>query len=108
MSLPELPQRERLAVASLSGAVSRMTRGDVRDLSRPAKLQRIRQISTDPLVLGHVLGPYLAPEHPEYAGADAEAAELLREAGADEEHAEQVAQWQRERRERRAQGGFQL
>lgn len=108
MSLPELPQRERLAVASLSGAVSRMTRGDQRDLSRPAKLLRIRTLTTDPLVLGHVLGAHLKPEHPEYAGADAEAVELLRESGADEATAELVARWQVDRRERRDEGGFQL
>lgn len=87
----QLSRAQRLDVAALSGGVSRMTRGDQRTLSRAEKLLRIRAYSTDPLVLGHVLGPLLVPEQPEYADADAEGAELLRESGADEEYAAAVA-----------------
>lgn len=76
MRASDLTQQQRLAVAAVSGGISRMTRG----------------YSTDPVVLGQVLGPLLAPEHPEYAGADLEAAELLRESGADEAYAALVAE----------------
>lgn len=69
-----------------------MTRGDLHTLARAEKLLRIRGYSTDPLVLGQVLGPLLAPEWPEYADADVEGAELLRESGANEEYAQTVAE----------------
>lgn len=58
------------------------------------KLARIAAITADPQILGHVMGPLLAPEHPEYA----EGIELLRAAGADEAEAQRNAAWQRERR----------
>jgi len=90
--VPDLSSRQRIAVARLSGAVSRMTGGGLRDLDRRLKLARIRAISTDPLVLGEVMGPLLAPEYPDYAAADAEAIGLLRECGADEARAEVVAE----------------
>lgn len=81
-----------------------MTRGADAGLPRAVKLATIRAISVDPLVLGHVVGMRLEPEHPEYAAADGEAVSLLRELGADEDHAQQVALWQRERRERERHG----
>lgn len=105
MRASDLSTVQRLAVAALSGGVSRMTRGDLRDLSRPEKLLRIRAYSTDPLVLGQVLGPLLVPEWPEYAAADAEGAELLRESGADEAYAQAVAEELRERNWGRGAGG---
>lgn len=74
-----------------------MTRGDLRTLGRAEKLLKIRGYSTDPIVLGQVLGPLLVPEYPEYAEADAEGADLLRESGADEAYALAVAEELRER-----------
>lgn len=100
--MPEagLPARQRIPAAKLSGEVLRLTRGDdeSRRLSRDEKVARLRAITDDPQVLGHVMGGLLAPEHPEYAAEDAEAVELLRMAGADEDVAERVAAWLRERR----------
>lgn len=107
MPSPDLPKGKRLESAGLSGAVSRLTRGADRHLTRAEKLLVIRQISTDAQVLGYVLGGVLAGEHPEYAAEDAEAAGLLREVGADEGEAERRAAWIREKRARRH-GGFQL
>jgi len=104
-----VPRHLRLPTASLTGTVSRLTRGDLRDLDRAAKLDIIRQVTTEPLALGTVLGELIAPEHPEYAAADAEGAGLLRELGPDEDQAERVAEWLRWSRERRARaGGFRL
>lgn len=97
------PPRLRMAVAQASGAVARLTIGPDKNLTERAKLAELRAISTDPAVFGHVLGPYLA-EEPPTRGARL-AAELLRLVGADEQVAEENAQWQRERLARMGAGG---
>jgi Na+-transporting methylmalonyl-CoA/oxaloacetate decarboxylase gamma subunit len=95
-----------IAAAQLSGAVSRLTRGDQQGLTRSEKLAVIAEITTVPAVLGKVMGPLLTPEHPEFGPADAEAVELLRAAGADEQVAAATAAAIEERRERRLLGRY--
>jgi hypothetical protein len=97
---PDLPERQGIPVAELSGEVLRSTRGDseIRNLPQDEKVARLLAISRDPAALGYVLGGLLAPEHPEYAAEDAEAVGLLRAAGADEDVAQRVAARLRERR----------
>jgi hypothetical protein len=98
--LPELSRKQRLEVAQVSGTVERMlvTAGPIHVDDAVAE---VRAVSRDPLVLGQVLGAYVVRTETEPRFAVV--AELLREAGADEERAEQVAAWQRWRHGRDAQ-----
>jgi hypothetical protein len=95
-----LSRKQRLEVAQVSGTVERMmaTAGPIRE---HAAVAIVHAVSRDPLVLGQVLGAYAVrvETEPRFAAV----VELLREAGADEIRAEQVAAWQRWRHERNAQ-----
>jgi hypothetical protein len=55
---------------------------------------RLHEITTDPVVLGHVLGTYLA--YAERSAMYQPAVGLLRAAGVDEEQAELKAAWLRQ------------
>lgn len=66
----------------------------------------VHAITEDPQVIGDVLGCYLA--RADIYPAFGEAVDVLREAGADEVLAAEVAAWQRWQRQRAALGGFQL
>ncbi|MEU8821791.1 hypothetical protein [Actinoplanes sp. NPDC048796] len=93
----------RMAVAEVSGHVVRLAYGNLSGMPFPRKIESLWQISQDPAVFGHVLGPYLAEDPPTAGGAAV--AELLRAAGADETVAAANAEWQRGRRERERRGG---
>lgn len=93
---PDLPAgRPRLLVAEVSGEVQRLVFGDLRGLPLEQAIGRLREITEDRVVLGHVLGGYLAQA--ERSEAFLSAVEMLRAAGADEQTAEVKAEWVRER-----------
>jgi hypothetical protein len=98
MRRPELHPRLRLTVAETAGAVSRLA---LTDAPLADRLVELREITTDPRVLGDVLGCWLGGEPRQ--GND-EAVTLLRAAGADEQVAAAVAEWQRWRIADRGQG----
>lgn len=78
-----LTGQQRMEVAKATGAAGRYGIGRDRDRPRERALAELREITTDPVVLGHVLAGYLhrvETESPGYAGV----VELLRAAGADE------------------------
>lgn len=106
MDRPTLTSRQRLEVARLSGLMSRLTRGRLRGLDDDVRQDLLAEVSTDPAVLGVVLGALLVPEQPEWVEADADGAALVRASGADEQVAEAEAAWQRERHERRSNAGW--
>lgn len=105
MRFPDLPTgTDPLAPARLQGTVSRLAAGSDRDVPQDQAVAELRTITTDPRVLGHVLGGYVVRQERSESGTWARAVRLLRAAGADEAAAATVAVWQRERRER--QGGL--
>lgn len=107
MRYPDLPHAKRLDAARVAGTVSRLAMGRDSDWSLEEKLADLWDITDDPQIFGHVLGPYLAPDEPNTGERAAIA--LLRAAGADEAEAERNAAWQRHERDRQAQGpGFRL
>lgn len=106
MRYPDLPHEKRISAARLAGAAVALAYGRNRDLPLEVKLARIWQITRDPQIIGHCLGPHLAEPKP--AAGDRAVIELLRAAGADEAAAELNAAWQRWRHDQRAQGGFML
>jgi hypothetical protein len=88
-------RRQRLKVAEVTGEVERLRTGP----DRPDRVEwaaaALRQVTTDAVVLGHVMGSYVA-----YAEHDLmyqPAVDMLRAAGADEEQARLKAAWLRER-----------
>jgi hypothetical protein len=85
-----LSQRDRIALARLAGASARYGWGPDRDVPRETALAKLRDITTDPVVLGMAAGACLVDPD----GYKWPAVELLREAGADmtvaAEHAEDV------------------
>jgi hypothetical protein len=95
-----LSKKQRLEVAEVSGTVERMsaTAGPIHVDDAVAV---VHAGSRDPLVLGQVLGAYVARAETEHRFAVV--VELLREAGANEIRAQQVATWQRWRHERNTQ-----
>lgn len=99
MRRPEVPDHLRIARAELAGAVSRLA---LSGLPLEEQLAEVRGITRDPHVLGDVLGCQLGAEHP--TASTAAAIELLRAAGADEDMAAAVAEWQRWRVATRGQG----
>lgn len=102
---PDLPSSgDRLAAARVTGSVERLGIGKDKDVAEDQAVAELRAITTDPHVLGHVLGGYVVRQERSESGAWARAVRLLRAAGADEDTAATVAVWQRERRER--QGGL--
>lgn len=96
-----------MAVARISGAVERLTIGSAKGAPPELAVAELREISTDPAVLGDVLGAILHRVESEHSYLVA-AAELLRAAGADEQAAISKLGWLRERDARRAGGGFTL
>jgi hypothetical protein len=97
---------DRMAVAMISGSASRLSIGRDKDVPRDQALAELHEISTDPAVLGHVLGGVLhriETEHPYHLAT----AELLRAAGADEDVAAATLAWLLER-DNRYEGGFRL
>lgn len=83
MREPELSDRQRMQVAEATGTASRYGIGRDRHRPREQALAELRKITTDRVVLGHVLAGYLyrvETESPGYGPV----VELLREAGADE------------------------
>jgi ribosomal protein S18 acetylase RimI-like enzyme len=102
MASADLPKEKRLIAAQVAGAVTRLAWGKDADQPIEDKLGELWELTRDPEVFGHVLGPYLA-EEPQSRGAFG-AAVLLTVAGADRATAEANAAWQRERRQRE-QGG---
>lgn len=98
-----MPRGDGIIAAKLAGTISRLSTSDV---PFEEQLAEVLATTRDPRILGRQLGNRLAEEYP--SGATAVAIEVLRAAGADEVEAERMAQWQRERRRRRAEGGFTL
>ncbi|WP_157408556.1 hypothetical protein [Actinoplanes sp. N902-109] len=97
MSYPDLPtDHDRLAAARLTGTVERLIGRD-RDVAPTEAIEELREATTDPVVLGHVLGSYLVTVAPDLEPMRARAVALLRAAGADEATAATMAEWQSER-----------
>lgn len=111
MKYPELSSAaQRMQAAQLTGAVRRLSYGRGRDVPLEQALAELAGITTDPIVLGDVLGVCLV--YAESDGADAadygRAVRMLRAAGADEQTATAKAVWLRWRFARNAQGGLSL
>jgi hypothetical protein len=98
-----MPRGDGIIAAKLAGTISRLSPSDV---PFEEQLAEVLATTRDPRILGRQLGNQLAAEYPNKATAAA--IELLRAAGADEAEAERMAEWQRERQRRRAEGGFTL
>lgn len=94
---PDLPTAaDRLSAASATGTVERLAVGRDVDVPEDQAVAELTAITTDPRVLGHVLGAYLA--RAELGVGDwSRAVRLLRAAGADEATAAVMVEWQRER-----------
>lgn len=103
MRTPDLPNAKRITAAKLAGTISRLNGGGT---PFEEQLAEVLTLTRDPEILGHEMGCRLGMQHP--TPADAAAVELLRAAGADEEVAERMAEWQRWKWERRGEGGFTL
>jgi hypothetical protein len=100
---PDLPSGKRITAAKLAGTISRL---GLSPAPLEQRLAEVLAVTTDPQILGRELGNRLGADYP--SAADARAVEVLRAAGADEAEAEQVAEWHRWKRRRRAEGGFTL
>lgn len=99
MRYPELSPRQRIAAAQLSGTVERLVaEGGQWTMSQIVAV--VHEVSSDPLVLGTALGAYVVrkEELPHFGPI----LQVLREAGADEQRAAEVAAWQRWRIEQTA------
>lgn len=81
-----LTDGQRMQVAKAAGAAARYGIGLDRDRPRDEALAELREISTDSVVLGHVLAGFLYRVEMESAGYEP-VVELLRAAGADEDAA---------------------
>jgi hypothetical protein len=92
---PDLNAEQQAAVARLRVAAAEWVFGDRRNGSRTEAVAALREISTDPAVLGVVLGRALA--HVELDGMRVyrRLAELYRAAGADEQVAADHLGWQK-------------
>jgi hypothetical protein len=101
MRYPRRSPAERLLIAQLSGAVENLIVGVGKRVYAEPAVAQLHEISADPLLLGDVLGTYLAhlEENEFYDGA----VQLLRLAGADEQAAADMLEWQHERRHRERQ-----
>lgn len=71
-------------VAYLTGVADRYAIGADRDRPRDEAIAALHEITRDPVVLGHAMGGFLHRAATESGGWTA-AAELLRQAGADED-----------------------
>lgn len=95
-----------MAIAHVSGAIERLGFGDYKDLPQADKIASLHTISRDPIVLGSVLGDCLV--NVEDASLYQACIDLLRAAGADENTAQEKAQWRRERAQQFSQGNLVL
>lgn len=88
-----LSRRDRIALAQLSGTAARHGYGRAKNRPREEGLAELREISTDPVLLGIAAGAELVDPH----GYKGPAVDLLREAGADmtiaDEHATDLREW---------------
>jgi hypothetical protein len=98
---PKRTSAERLRIAELSGMVENLVVGADKWVYAEPAVAQLHAITTDRVLLGDVLGVYLArlEESAYYDGA----VELLRAAGADEQVAAEMLEWQHERRRREQQ-----
>ncbi|WP_330438829.1 hypothetical protein OHB44_28060 [Micromonospora sp. NBC_00821] len=94
--VPSLPATDRLTLAGLSGVAGRYGTGSDRDAPRDQAVAAVRQVSTDPRLLGIQAGVALADPK----GISGPTVELLQAAGADMEVAAQHAAEVRARHER--------
>ncbi len=95
MRHPALPDaRRRVQAAEVTGEMQRLCFGNDRVDRLEWAVARIHEITTDPLVLGHVLGTFLA--YADRSDVYLPAVEMLRAAGADEGQAELKAAWLRQ------------
>lgn len=85
--VPSLPQRQRIVLAELSGVAGRYGTGTDRDVPRDQAAAAVREVTTDPELLGIQAGVAMADPH----GISGPTVELLRAAGADMELAAQHA-----------------
>lgn len=99
-----LSRDQRLELAKVSGTVQRVTIGVHRDLPRAEKIAALNEITTDPVVLGFVLGQARASVELEGYVRFGEIVEVLTEAGADEQVADAVLTAARAEFERRGRG----
>lgn len=87
----QLRDRDRLALARVSGTAARYGYGNRKDAPRAEAVEALRAITTDPVVLGIAAASELYDPH---GYGRRPAADLLREAGADwvvaEEHAAEM------------------
>lgn len=100
MRYPELTPDQRMRVANLAGHLKRVSFGNLKHLPPEQKIADLREISTDPIVLGHQLGDCLA-NIDEIGPSYQACVDLLRAAGADEREAERKLEWRRWNRRRR-------
>jgi hypothetical protein len=95
MRHPALPDsRQRLKAAQVYGEVERLTFGPGGPPPVDWCVARLHEITTDPVVLGHILGSYLA--YADRSDRYQPAIDMLRAAGADEAQAERKAAWLRQ------------
>ncbi|MCX5066889.1 hypothetical protein OOJ91_13640 [Micromonospora lupini] len=79
--VPSLPAADRLVLAGLSGVAGRYGTGSDRDTPRDQAIAAVREVSTDPRLLGIQAGVALADPQ----GISGPTVELLQAAGADME-----------------------
>ncbi|MCT2279315.1 hypothetical protein [Micromonospora chalcea] len=88
--VPSLARRERLLLAELSGVAARFGIGSHREHPREAAVRAVREVTTDPVLLGIQAGVAMADPQ----GISEPVVELLASAGADmqvaAEHAAEV------------------
>lgn len=85
--------RQRLQAAHLSGECERLAVGDRKDLPDTEALRIIAEVTSDPEVIGYVLGSYR--HRTAELGAYRRAVDLLEQAGPDEDIAAAVLAWHR-------------
>jgi hypothetical protein len=85
--VPSLPAGERLTLAGLSGVAGRYGTGSDQNAPRDQAVAAVREVSTDPRLLGIQAGVALADPQ----GISGSIVELLQAAGADMELAAQHA-----------------
>lgn len=95
MRHPALPdRRQRLKAAEVYGEVERLAFGPGGPPPVEWCVARLHEITTDPIVLGHILGSYLA--YADRSDRYQPAVDMLRAAGAGEGQAELKAAWLRQ------------
>jgi hypothetical protein len=88
-----LGDRDRIALARVGAVAARYGHGNAADAPRAEALAALREICTDPVVLGIAAGAHLVDPY----GYKHRAVDLLREVGADmtvaQEHAAELRAW---------------